>query len=108
MLLAVFIISCLVVGEFFTYFLVQLEREYRKEKQRKKRLFACANALTDAAGIARSKMVRAQTGCARALPLAEKVEVGVTAGTRIYDGREIGGKIVRIALILEWKCKRQL
>jgi hypothetical protein len=38
MLLAVFFVSCVVVGGFFIYFLVQLEREYRKEKQRKKRL----------------------------------------------------------------------
>jgi len=36
--LAVFFISCLMVGGFFIYFLVQLEREYRKEKQRKKHL----------------------------------------------------------------------
>jgi hypothetical protein len=38
MLLAVFFISCLAAGGFFIYFLLQLEREYRKEKQRKKRL----------------------------------------------------------------------
>jgi hypothetical protein len=53
-------------------------------------------------------MVRAQTGCAKALPLAEKVEVGVTAGTRIHDGGKVRRKVVGIATVLEGKCKRQL
>jgi hypothetical protein len=37
-LLAVVITSCRVAGSLFIYFLVQLEREYRKKKQRKKHL----------------------------------------------------------------------
>ena len=44
----------------------------------------------------------------RDLFLAETIKVGVTAGASIDDGRKVRGKVVGIALVLEWKCKREL
>jgi hypothetical protein len=40
--------------------------------------------------------------------LAQKIEVGRTAGTRIDDGGQVAGKIVRITLIRQRKNKRNL
>ena len=39
--------------------------------------------------------------------LAEKIEVGVTSGTRVHDGGKVRGKVVCITAILERECKRE-